>query len=66
LPHSLFDVVRALAKMAVARIDVAPGVDNRDDRLARVIRLRTTHGSGSRTMPEGTQIVRAIPAIASQ
>jgi hypothetical protein len=52
--------------MAVARVDVAPGIDDCDDGLARIIRLRAAHGSGTRTVAEGAQIVGAVPAVASQ
>jgi hypothetical protein len=51
--------------MTVAGVNVAPGVDNRDDWLACVIGLRTTHGRGARTVAEGAQIVGAIPSVAS-
>jgi hypothetical protein len=52
--------------MAVAGIDVAPGVYDRDDGLSGVVGLRAAHGSGARTVTEGAEIVGAIPTIASQ
>jgi len=66
LPHAALYIFRALAQMAVAGIDVAPGVDDGDDRLAGIIGLHAAHGSGARTMPKRTQVVGAIPAIAAE
>src|SRR5690348_14138288 len=50
----------------MARIDVAPRVDNRDDGFARIVRLDAAHGSRARAVPKRAQIVRAVPAIAPQ
>src|SRR6266571_4980463 len=43
LPHAALYIVRAFPQMAVARIDVAPGVKDCDHGLPRIISLRTTH-----------------------
>ena len=46
LPNAALHVVGPLPEMAVARIDVAPGVDDGDDGLAGIISLDTTHRGG--------------------
>ena len=62
----LFHVFGALAQVAVAGIDVAPGVDNGDHRLARVVRRNATHGCRTGAVAERSQIVGAIPAVTAQ
>ena len=52
LPNAPLHVFGALAKMAVAGIDVAPGVDDGDDGLAGIIGLHATHRGGARTVAE--------------
>lgn len=52
LPYAFLDVFRPRAKMAMARIDIAPRVDDRDDRLSRVVSLRASHRCGTRTVTE--------------
>ena len=51
--------------MAVAGIDVAPGVNDRDDRFARIVRAVIAHLRGARTMAERAKIVDAVPAVAA-
>src|SRR5262245_28159320 len=55
-----------LAEVAVARVDVAPGVDDRDHRLAGVVRPRIAHLRSARPVAERAQVVDAVPAVAAQ
>jgi hypothetical protein len=66
LPDAALDFLGALPEVAVARVDVAPRVDDRDHRLADVIRARVAHLRRARTVPERTQVVDAVPAMAAQ
>src|ERR1700738_5366716 len=66
LPHPPLHIFRTLSQMAVARIDVAPRVDDGDDRLARIVSLHAAHGRGPRPVPARTQIVRTKPAVTPQ
>ena len=52
--------------MRVAGIDVTPGVDDRDHRLAGVVAARVAHLRGPRAVAEGAQIRGAIPAPGAQ
>ena len=54
------------AEVAVAGIDLAPGVDHGDDRLAVVVLARVAHLQRARAMAEGAQILGAVPACAAQ
>ncbi len=61
-----FTFFRTLAEVAVAGIDLAPGVDHRDDRLTVVVLARVAHLQRARAMAEGAQILRPVPACAAQ
>jgi hypothetical protein len=52
LPDSTLDIFGTLAEVSVARIDVAPGVDDRNDWLATIIRGVVSHLRRSRPMAE--------------
>ena len=52
--------------MRVARVDVAPRVDDRDDRLALVVGARVAHLRRARAMAERAHVVRAEPAMRAQ
>ncbi len=66
LQHAALDLFSALAEMLVARVDVAPGVDDRDDRLAEIVGARIAHLRGARMMAELPHVVRAIPAMRTE
>ena len=66
LPHAALHVLDALLEVRVARVDVAPRVDDRDDRLAAVIRGVEAHLRGARAVAEGPQVVHAVPAVAAE
>jgi hypothetical protein len=50
----------------MAWIDVAPGVDDADNGLPGIIKLRATHRGGSRPVAKRTEIVWTVPAKAPQ
>ena len=52
--------------MRVAEIDVAPGVDDPDDRLAAEIGRVEAALAQTRAVTEGAQVVDAEPAMAAQ
>jgi hypothetical protein len=52
--------------MNVAGIDVAPGVDDGDDRLAHEVVELVAHLQGARAVPERAQVRHAEPAVAAQ
>ena len=66
LPHAALDLLRAAAEMGVALIDLAPGVDDRDHRLAGVVLAAVAHLQGARAVTEGAQILGTVPAMAAQ
>ena len=66
LQHAAFDVLGARAQMRVAEIDVAPGVDDADHRLAGQVGGVIAALAQARAMAEGAQIVDAEPAVAAQ
>ena len=67
LPHAALDVLGALAEVAVAGADVAPGVEDRDHRLARVVGALVAHLPAVRERwPNDAQVRRAVPAVAAQ
>ena len=66
LPDAALDVLGAQAEMRVARVGVAPGIQDRDDRLAGDV-LRAEPGLlRARAMTERSEIVAAEPAVAAQ
>jgi len=66
LVDAALDLLRARAEVGMARVDVAPGVDDRDHGLARVVGAVVAHLRGARAMAERPQVVDAVPAVAAQ
>ena len=66
LPDAALHVLGALAQMAVARIDLAPGVDDADHRLAGPILAVIAELLQARAMAEGAQRLGAEPAVAAE
>src|SRR5262249_13163442 len=66
LQHATLHVFRALAQMRMTEIDIAPGIDDPDDRLTGPIGRIKTALPQPRAMPEGAQIADAEPAMAAQ
>src|SRR5580658_4193525 len=56
----------ARAQMAVAGVDVAPRVDDADDRLAAPVGGVVAELAQPRAVAEGAKVVRAEPAMAAQ
>ena len=50
----------------MALVDVAPGVDDRDDRLALVIGARIAHLRGPRMVAEAAHVALAEPAMRTE
>ena len=65
-PHPALDILHTLLEMRVARIDVTPGIDDRDHRLAPVIRGVETHLRGTRTVPERAHVGGAVPPVTAE
>ena len=66
LPDAALDVLGALAQMAVAGVDLAPGVEDADHRLAGPVGAVVAELPEPRAMAERAQIVAAEPAVAAQ
>jgi hypothetical protein len=66
LQDAAFDVLNTILEMRVARIDVGPGIKDRDDRPSLPIRRSVAHLHDAGAVPEGSQIVRTEPAGASE
>ena len=66
LPDPALHFLGALPEMRVAGIDVAPRVDDGDDRLALVVGARIAHLRRARAMAERAHVVRAVPAMGAQ
>ena len=66
LQHAALHVLGACAQMAMAGVDVAPGVDDADDRLAGPVRRVIAELPQPRAMPERAQVVDPEPAMAAQ
>ena len=66
LPDAALHVFGAGAQMAVAGIDLAPGVEDADHRLAGPILAVVAELLEPRAMAEGAQVVAAEPAVAAQ
>ncbi|MEY9772781.1 hypothetical protein ABIA14_005122 [Sinorhizobium fredii] len=64
LPDTALDLLGASAQMRMARVDVAPGIDNRDHRLGGDFLLVVAHLVETGAMPEGAQVLGAEPAEA--
>ena len=63
LPHAALDGFGALAQMGVAGIDFAPGVDDRDHRLAGEVFPPVAELQHARAMAEAAHGIRAEPAV---
>ena len=66
LQHAALHVLGALAQMRVAGIDLAPGVDDADDRLAGPILGVIADLAQPRAVAERAHVVRPEPAMAAQ
>ena len=52
--------------MGVAGIDVAPGIDDRDHRLAGIVGAVVAHLRGARPVPERPQVLDPVPAVTAK
>src|SRR3954451_11538996 len=52
--------------MHMTRVDVGPGVEDRDDGLAQVLLGQVTELAGAGPVTEGAQSVGAVPLVASE
>ena len=66
LQNAALYVLGARAQVRVAEIDVAPGIDDGDHRLAGEIVRVIAALAQARTVAEGAQVVDAEPAVAAQ
>ena len=66
LPDATLDLLGPGSEMRMAGVDVAPGVDDGDHRLAGEVLMRIAHLQRTRAVPEGAQVVDAEPAAAAQ
>ena len=66
LPDAALHLLGALAEMAMAGIDVAPGVDDGDDRLAAIVLASEAHLRRARAVAERAQVLDPVPAVAAQ
>ena len=66
LPYAALHFLDALLEVGVAGIDVAPGVDDGDHRLAGVVAAVVTHLRRARAVAEGAHVLGAVPAVAAQ
>ena len=66
LQHAALHIIGTRAQMRVAGIDVAPGVDDADDRLAAPVGRVVARPAQPRAVTERTHVVDAEPAIAAQ
>jgi hypothetical protein len=66
LQHAAFHILRAGAQMGVTKIDVAPGVDDGDDRFAGPVLGVEATLPQTRAVAEGAQIADAEPAMAAE
>jgi hypothetical protein len=66
LQHAALHLLGAHPQMRVARIDVAPGIDDADHRLAAPIGGVVAELAQARAVAEGTQVGRSEPAMAAE
>ena len=66
LQHAALHVLGARAQMRVAGVDVAPGVDDADHRLAAPVVGVVADLAQPRAMPERAQVLHAEPAMRAQ
>ncbi len=66
LPDAALHFLGTRAEMRVAGIDVRPGIDDADHRLADEVVVVVAHLQRTRAMPERAQVGRAEPAVAAE
>src|SRR5262249_55633234 len=66
LQHAAFHVARPRPQMRVTRVDLAPGIDDADDRSAGPVIGIVAELAQPRAVAERAQIVDAEPAMAAQ
>ncbi len=66
LPDAPLDVLDAFLEMHVAGVEIAPRVEDRDHRLARVLAAVESHLRRARPMAERAQVLDAEPPVAAQ
>ena len=66
LPHTTLHVVGARAQMRMAGVEIAPGIDDADDRLAFPVGLVVAELPQPRAVTERTQIADTEPAVAAE
>ena len=66
LPDAALHRLRAVAQMRVAGAQVAPGVEDRDDRLAEKLLAAQAHLLRALAMREAAHVVGGEPALAPQ
>ena len=66
LQHAALHIFGARAQVRVAGVDVAPGVDDADHRLAAPILGVVADLAQARAMPERAQVLHAEPAMRAQ
>ncbi len=65
-PDAALHIVGARAQMRVAGVEIAPGIDDADDRLAFPVGLVVAELAQPRAMTERTQIADTEPAMAAE
>ena len=63
LPNSAFHLFGSGSEMGVARVQLAPGIQDGDDRFADIIFVRIPHLLDPRPMSKGSQVVRSEPSV---
>ena len=66
LPYAAFDFLDALLEMRVARVQIAPCVDDRDHGLAAEVFPRVAHLQRARAVTERAEVFRAEPFVTAQ
>src|SRR6185437_16656257 len=66
LPDAALHFLHALREMRLAGIQIAPGVEDADDRLAGPILLVIAHLLHARAMAKRTEIIRPQPSQAAE
>src|SRR5262249_24759885 len=66
LPDAALDLFSALAEVRVTGIQVRPGVENGNDRLALPIGAAETHLGETGALPKRPPVIRPEPAVRSE
>jgi hypothetical protein len=66
LPDAALHLLDPRPEVVVAGVDVGPGIDDADHRLAGIVLLGIADLLDARAMPERAQVAHAEPAMASQ